>query len=164
MKKFLLLTMIVFVLTLSSCTGFRQEKPNLDLEEAAEALEDAGYYVIYDDEESYEIGYAEYLEAYDDDEKIVICECLDVKIAKIFYNFFKTQYDAEIKALKVRIEAMEYMLEEYKSDMDSDEKSELKDDIKDYKEELEILESISIGRKGKFVWIATPEAIEDSFD
>ena len=60
MKKFLILIMIVvFVLTLSSCDGLGQEKPNLDLEEAAEALEDAGYYVIYDDEESYEDGYAE---------------------------------------------------------------------------------------------------------
>ena len=86
MKK--ILTVLLAVAMLLGCVaifascGNQGSKPNLDLEEAADALEDEDYEVNYtDDEDELPVGAVEMLRASDDDDYIYI-----VKYS-LFYSF-----------------------------------------------------------------------------
>ena len=136
-------------------------KPNLDLEEAADALKDAEYYVNYSDDSS-EPFIKEQLYAYKGDEKLTVIFFADSKSARLYYEIMKQEHEAELESLELQIEAMEYILKKYDDKMSSTEIDDAEDEIKDLKEELEELEEYVIGRSGKSVWSGTKKAIEHS--
>lgn len=163
---------VVMVLTLVACGA----KPELDLEDAAENLEDNGYTVHYTDEDL-DVPYAKRLSAYDDDNTLVIIEFQDTKSAKLYYESIKMEYDCEIDELKLELEGLElekelyeHIIEEYDRDLSNDEIDDyeeeiddIEDDIKEIEKEIEKMkEDYSFGRSGKIVWAGTVDAIEDS--
>ena len=161
MKKFLaLLLVLVMTFALASCSLF--SKPELDLDDAQDNLEDEDYTVYYvDDEDELEAGMVEGLSAYDEDDNFLYVVVFDsTKLAKIYYKEAKLELDAEIKAIKLEIQEIEYLLENYKKDLD--DPSDYKDQLKDLEDELEELEEVVLGRSGKTVWRATKDAIDAS--
>ena len=161
MKKFLaLLLVLVMTFALASCSLF--SKPELDLDDAQDNLEDEDYSVYYeDDEDNLQAGMVEMFSAYDDDDNSLYVVVFDsAKLAKIYYKAAKLELDAEIKATKIEIQEIEYLLENYKKDLD--DPSSYKDQLKDLEDELEELEEMVIGRSGKTVWYGTKDAIDAS--
>ncbi len=165
---------VVMVLSLASCGA----KPELDLEDAAENLEDKDYLVRYiDDKDELELNEVATLYASNDDDFLRVVEYKDAKSAKLAYEEIKMEYDLEIQEIKVEIEAIEleikfyeHMLDEYDKDLDSDDIDDLEEEIDDLNDEIKDLEKnlekykeeYSYGRSGKFVWAGTVDAIEDS--
>ena len=164
MKKLLaLLLVIVSIFSLASCS-LLAAKPELDLEDAKDNLEDAKYTVYLEDDVD-EPGIKEYLRAYDEDGEnyiyIVVFE--DTKLANLMYKQQQLELKSEKENLKIEIQAQEHRLDKYDDDLDSDEIDEIEDDIKDMEKELEELKKeYVIGKSGKTVWYGTKDAIEDS--
>ena len=155
----LLLTMVfVFV----SCT----EKPELDFDTAKKNLKGEDYEVEVEDDEDYlEVGVEKELEAYSDDgdDYIYIVKYESAKYAKMNYNILKQRYDSEIEALELQIKQIEYVLEKFDDNLDSDQIDEYEDEIKELKDQLEeIQEEGVLGISGNVVWVGTSKAIEDS--
>lgn len=158
MKRILaaiLLVVLAFssVILLSSCGA----KPELDLEEAKDNLEDEKYTVYYDDDA--EGGVEESLYASNKDDFLSVTVYTDAKYAKLQYEELKMEMKQEKENAKLKIKILEYELEEYSKDIDKDE---WKEEIKEYEEELEQMEEIVIGRSGKTVWYGTKDAIKAS--
>ena len=161
MKKFLaLLLVLVMTFALASCSLF--SKPELDLDDAQDNLEDEDYSVRYeDDEDNLGAGVEEYLSAYDDkDNYLRITVYASAKLAKLDYKARKLQIDTQIKETKLEIQQIEYLLENYKKDLD--DPSDYKDQLKDLEKELEQLEEMVVGKSGKTVWYGTKDAINAS--
>jgi peptidoglycan hydrolase CwlO-like protein len=162
MKRFLTLVLALAILVssafvLSSCA----KKPELDLEKAKEALEDADYVVRHDDD-SDEPGYEENLYAMNGDDVVVIIKFTKSSTAKLYYDQLKAQMDASIKESKFDIKLAKHMIKTYEDDLKSDEIDDYEDEIKELEEELEEYEGYIIGRSGAYVWYGTEKAVEAS--
>ena len=170
MKK--LLTGLLAIAMLLSCicilSACSVPKPELDLKDAAEALEDEDYHVYYyDDEDMSGFNYAmeETLYAYDDDHDnyIRIMKFKSAASAKLYYKQVKEWNEFEQEAEKSYLEVMEHSLKTYEDNLSSDEIDELEDKIKDCKKTLkENEEDYVVGRSGVYVWYGTKDAIKDS--
>ena len=148
----------------SSCAIFTP-KPELDLEDAADNLEDADYYVSYtDDEDNLSVGMEESLSASSDDgdDGLYIVKYADAKSASIAYDEAKMEIDNAKEEIKLSIKKYENILKKYEDDLDSDEIDYYEDLIKDLEDELEEYDEYVIGKSGKTVWYGTKDAIEDS--
>ncbi len=166
MKKLLVvllaLTMLVGTLALTSCGA----RPELDLDDAEDALEDADYYVDVDDDFD-DPSIDEKLTAYSDDhdDYITITVYKDTKTAKLQYEKLKYESKVEKEYLEMQIEYYEHILDEYEDDLDSDDIDDLEDELKAIKKQLKNFdEENCIGRSGKTVWYGTKKAIEDTKD
>lgn len=176
MKKLVALLLVVSTLFIfASCSI----PPKLDLEKAAENLEDNDYAVIYtDDEDELEAGMKEILMATkmdkdgDDDESIYIVKFETFKLAKLYYKQLKleykediTDYKERIKALKLEIKIAKYELKKFDDDsgLDDDDIDELKEELEDLREEFkEFKKDSKFGIMGKTVWCGTAKAFKDS--
>lgn len=141
-------------------------KPQLNIDDAKDALEDADYSVSYtDDEDDLAIGVKERLYAYNDDDYISIVVYEDAAYAKKQYEAAKIEFEAEIDLIKNSISILEYQLNHYEDDLSSDEIDDIEDEIKELEERLEEYdEEIVHGRSGNIVWYGTKNAAEDSKD
>jgi len=168
MKK--ILTVLLAMAMLLGCVamfascGNQGPKPKLNLEDAADALEDEDYSVHYeDDEDNLGAGVVESLSAYKDDDGLYITKYASSATAKLYFEKFKFQYEMQIKSIKLQIKEKEHLLKKYEDDLDNDDIDDLEDDIKDLEKELEELEDEAcFGRSGKYVWYGTKDAIKDS--
>ena len=169
MKKWLsailcIVTVLMCVLVFASCAA----KPELDLETAAENLEDEDYNVQYsDDEDELDVNVAERLTAsksngddYDDYEYIQITVYKDVKSAKAMYEMLKLQQEVSKKSMKNEIEQLKNKLATYEDDLENEDIDDIEDEIEELEESLERLEEIVYGRSGKTVWYGTKDAID----
>ena len=159
--------LISCVFVLASCGGNVGEKPELNLEDAAENLEDNDYMVNYsDDEDELPVNVAESLVAYDDDEMLTITVYKDSKSADIAFDLIKLQIENEKKAAELEIKELEHLLKKYEdeiADLDEDMIDEYEDEIKELEKELEEFdEKYCYGKSGKTVWYGTNKAAEDS--
>jgi len=168
MKKILtvLLAMAMLlgcVAVLASCTK-QGPKPNLDLEDAADVLEDEDYSVVYvDDEDDLDPGMVETLTAYDDDNYLYVIKFASSATAKLYYEEIKLEYDYNLESTKLEIKSKEHTLKKYDDDLENAEIDEIEDDIKDLEKEIkEMEEEACFGRSGKYVWIGTKDAVKDS--
>ena len=177
MKKILtgLLALVMLmssVFVLSSCSA---EKPELDLDDAKKALEEAEYDVTYD--EKYDepgivarlyarkgIGEESEWGGYDDYYRVYIYECEKSSTASLLYKQQKKELEMEIEYYKMEIKYLEHILDKYEDDMDSEEINECKDEIKEMKKELEELEDYVVGKSGKYVWYGDAKAIKATKD
>ena len=143
----------------------KTEKPNLDLSEARDNLEDREYDVEYIRNSAEMYGAViVYLEAYhyDNEEYIEILEFKSTKLAKSYYEVLKDEQEAEKIYFKAQINFYESLLKYCKDEMKSSEIDEIEDGIKEIKEELKEYEKEIIGINGKYVWVGTIGAIEDT--
>lgn len=167
MKKLLavllVLTMLVGTLALTSCGA----KPELDLDDAKDALEDAEYTVMVEDDKDTlkEMipGLVEMLSARDKDgdNTIYIYVFDNAKTAKLFYQQMTVSRDQEIEEKELMIKFYEHILDTYENDLSSDEISEYEDELKELKKDLEeSKDEFCYGRSGKTVWYGTEKAVE----
>ena len=154
------------VFVLASCGGNQGTKPELDIEKAAENLEDNDYEVYFsDDEDELEPNVSAKLSASDGDENsIYIVTYKDSKSASIAFDELKLQIDYEKKSTENKIKELENLLKKYEDDFeDDDEIEEIEDEIKDLEKELEEFdEKYCYGKSGKTVWYGTNDAAKDS--
>ena len=185
MKKFislLLATMMILgcMLTLSSCFLLKNDpKPELDLEDAQENLEDKDYTVIYkDNEDELPDGVVEQLEAKNEENgyTITITVYKDKDLAELAYKaqklndeMYTKMYKADDasavrvryapKLSKIEYQEAKHMLENYKRDLDDDE-------IEKYKKIVDEYENGSsdtvYGHSGNVYWYGSKAAVEDS--
>lgn len=156
-----LVMLVGCVAVFASCAA----KPQLDLEKAKDALEDADYTVYYSDESSDSTPYIEATlrASDDDDEQITIILFADAKTAKLYYEDLKLKHDMEIDELKLQIKTYKHILKKYEGELKSDDITELEDEIKDLEKELEEMKEEQVfGISGKVVWSGTEKAIKDS--
>ena len=179
MKKFwalilasvmILSCMVVF----SSCTP----RPKMNLEDAADNLEDEDYDVYYcedADDMSYEdylkfatcfrtdsIGCKEAIYASNGDDYLIVIVFSDSKLAKLYYEEAKASMNNEKENLEREIERLEHMLKKYDDDFSSYEIDSMEDELKELKKELKEYKEYVIGKSGKTVWAGTKDAIKDS--
>jgi predicted small lipoprotein YifL len=153
-----LMLIICTLLAVSSCGA----RPQLDLGDAEDALEDEDYLVTYNDD-SEEPGIVESLYAYGDEEFLCIVVYETSKMANLAYEAIELKYKQEIETIKLQIKTIKYTLNQFDRDMDSDEIDDLEDELKDLEKELEeAQDEYVIGKSGKTVWYGTKRAIEDS--
>ena len=161
MKKLLtgllaLLMLVSSVFVLSSCA----KKPELDLEDAKEALEDAEYIVYYEDDTE-STGVEEMLSARKDEYDITIIKFEKASTAKLAYQELKLEREYEIESLKLEIKSTKHMLSKYEKDLSSSEIDNYEDEIKEMEKKLEELQKETvIGRSGKYVWTGDLKALE----
>ena len=161
MKKFLAaILMLIMVLSMVSCVA----RPEMDLEEAKDNLEDEDYRVSYtDDEDDLDAGYEEMLMASKDDDYLYVVKFGDVKSAKLAYEELKLEREAEIDETKLEIKKIEHLLKKYERDLDSDEIDEYEDELKELEDKLDDMKKEFVyGRSGKVVWYGTADAIDAS--
>ena len=169
MKKLLtgllaLLMLVSSVFVLSSCA----KKPELDLEDAKEALEDAEYVVNYV-EESDKNGVESYLSASKKVDGDDLWDTYDIKItkyekastAKLEYQIQKKQYEMTLEYYKLEIKKAKHYLSKYEKDLSSSEIDSYEGEIKELEKALEeYKEDYVIGRSGKYVWYGDLKALE----
>ena len=184
MKKFLALFLALVMLSfsvfaLASCSS----KPELDFEDAKDALEENNYNVSYEDEPEEpfieQMIYASKEKSNGDYMTIHIISFKDAKSAKLCYKMLQYENDAKIAeleamidSLELEIEMMRHILEEYDDDIFSEEIDEIEEEIDDYEDKLkdkmnqleEIEDDYVIGRSGKTAWYGDKKAIEDTKD
>ena len=159
---------LAFILTLSMMLAFTSclAKPELDLNDAKKNLKSEDYNVkVEDDEDFLDVGVVEQLEAYseDGDDYIYIVKYESAKYAKLVYDMMKQEYDYGIKSSSLQIKQIEFILDEYDKDLDSDEIDDYEDEIKDLNKNLkEAKEDYSFGISGDIIWFGTAQALEDS--
>ncbi len=172
MKK--ILTVLLACVSLLICVfmgvGCSSVKPQLDLRDAAEALEENGYDVDIEDDMDY--GYYDviiegYLEAEeeDGDEWIEIYEFESASIAKAYYKKLKQEYEAYIDRIKAEIRFLKKILKMYDDELKSGEIDDIEDELKEMEEYLEEQEEEweASGYSGKYVWTASSErALKDT--
>ena len=165
MKKLLALLLsvaiiVMCVLAFASCSA----KPELNLDDAKDNLEDEDYSVFYeDDEDNLEVNIKERLSASNEDDSLTIIVYADLKSAKLAEKSFNLSSEAQLKNLKLQLETLEHELNAYEDELDSDEIDEYEDEIKEIKKEIEDFGTDRIfGRSGKTVWYGTENAIKDS--
>lgn len=161
MKKIIaLLLAALCIFACCSCAA----RPAMKLDEAEANLKAKDYIVTYDKDSSI-TGVAESLTAYTSlslEPDLIIVVYDTVKLARFAYEEAKLSIDTEIEDIKMEIKKTEYILKQYKDELKSAEIDDLEDNIKDFKEKLEELENIVIGRSGKTFWQGTKQAIKDS--
>lgn len=162
MKKFLALILasvmiLSCMIVFSSCTP----RPKMNLEDAADNLEDEDYYVSYSDDVD-EPGYKERLSASNGDDYLIVIVFSDSKLAKLYYEEAKASMNYEKEELEREIERLEHMLKKYDDDFSSYEIDSMEDELKDLKKELKEYKEYVIGKSGKTVWAGTKDAIKDS--
>ena len=175
MKKLVALLLVVSTLFIfASCSM----PPKLDLEKAADNLEDEDYFVTYvDDEDKLPAGIVERLYAYGDDDDddqdyLMILKFETLQSARLYYKQLKlkykeeiTDYKEQIKALKLEIKTAKYELRKFDddSDWDDDDIDDLKEELEDLREEFkEFKKDSKFGIMGKTVWAGTKGALKDS--
>ena len=161
-KILTLILCIIMIFAITSCSA----KPEFDLDNAKENLEDNDYTVnVYDenDEDDLAPGETEKLVASNSDEYICIIIYEDTDMAKLTYEKWKFTYDSEIKTLELQIKTIKHILDKYEGDLTSDEIDDYEDEIKELNKNLEkTKEDYVFGISGKIVWYGTADAIEDS--
>ena len=168
MKKILTallaLAMLLGCVAVFASCGNQGTKPNLDLEEAAEALEDEDYNVTYsDDEDDLSVGVVEQLYASNGDDYLRVVKYASAATAKIAYEELKLQMETEIEYMELEIKRIEHILKKYDDDLDSDEVDDYEDDLKDLEKELKkTKKDYCYGISGKYVWAGTSDAAKDS--
>ena len=162
MKKLLALALIIVsIFSFASCSLFAA-KPEFDLDDAKDALEDADYTVIYEDDLDTP-GIKEYLRAYDSkDNSLTIIVFEDAKLANLAYQQQKLEFEYDKDELELEIKANEHRLDKYEDDLDSADIDSIEDDIKDMNKELKEMKDYVIGKSGKTIWYGTKDAIKDS--
>lgn len=166
MKKILAILLIaVMMFSMTSCFG-KPGKPELDLTYAKKNLKALDYIVgIEDDDDFLEPGVIEELEADSEDgsESLYIVTYKNTKYAKIMYKMLKQENEATIKSLKLEIKQLKYVLRKYAKTLDSYTVETLNEELEDLRRELdERQDNYVFGRKGRFVWYGTPEAVRNS--
>ena len=156
MKKWLsailcIVTVLMCVLVFASCAA----KPELDLEDAAENLEDEDYRVEYsDNEDGYLPVYMEEMlyasKGEDADDIIVMAVCKDEKSAKLLLKQVKEQNEELIKYYEARIKMLENKLDLYEDDLDKDEIKDIEERIEDYEETIEKYKEYVYGRSAQY--------------
>ena len=166
MKK--LLTSLLAIAMLLSCMALFSacavSKPELDFDDAEDALEDAGY-DVYCEEEEWDGCKVEALYAEDENDEnyLEIFKFEKASTAKLWYKSMKMDIEGEILEYEQEIEWIKHQLEKYEDEMKSDEIDALKDELKELEKDLEeFKEENVIGRSGKYVWYGTADAIKDS--
>ncbi len=160
-KLFVLALALMMVIGLVACAP----APEMDLEDAAENLEDEDYLVSYiDDEDDLSPGRVESLSAENDDgDELNVIRFEKSSTAKAFYNYRKVLKSNEKASLKEEIKNLKHLLKNYEDDMKNDEIDDLEDELKDLEKELDKFEEENIlGIKGKVVWYGNKSAVEDS--
>ncbi len=167
MKKLLISLLLALMLCATAvfgvaCSTNLGPKPELDLDEVQEVLEDEDYYVyVYEDDLDPE--FEATLSAYNDDDHLYIAWFNDKETAKIYFEQIKLEYDSEVAGMENQIKMIEHKLDKYDDDLDSDEIDDLKDELKELKKELKNLkEESAYGIDGKVVWYGTVDAIKDT--
>ena len=156
-------------------------KPNFDLKEAENNLEDKDYTVNTTEYKHPEDsnGRLERLSATSEDGEsnleIVIFD--NAKLANLYYEECKLEreakiyiYEMQIKAQENELKELQTLLSKYGKELSSseiddlgDEIAELLSDIKEAKADLKELKNESVvGKSGKKVWAGTKDAIKDS--
>ena len=165
MKK-LIITLLAIAMLLSCVLVFSAcaSKPEMDLEKAAENLEDEDYIAVYsDDEDDLGAGIEERLYASNEDDSLTVIVYKDSKSAKLAYKAQKLSYDVQIDYYNIQIDTIENMLKQYEDDLDNDDIEEYEEELDELKEELEELKKNSvIGKSGNTVWYGTKAAVKDS--
>ena len=168
MKKIISLILVVvmaisFTLVLASCS----DEPELNFLAAKSNLDDAGYVaILYENEDVLRgmgyVGAVKALVATKSGESIYMAEFEDSATAKLYVEKYELERDNEIEINELMIEYNEYILDEYGSQLTSDDIDEIKDGIKDLKKKnLELADQI-IGCSGKIAWSGTSAAVEAS--
>ena len=182
MKKFL--SLLLATVLLVACLAFTGcsllgAKPELDLETAAENLEDADYFVSFsDDEEDLDVNVEAKLYAYEEDGEnyISIVTYKDSKSAKLAYQeikleleYEKESYNRRVDSYELQIKNINNMMDKYEDELDDEDMidyyedmlEEVEDALEEYKEEYaEEKENYVYGRKGNTVWAGTKDALE----
>ncbi len=164
-KLLALALLVASVFSLASCSLFAP-KPETDLKDAEDALEDNKYSVSYiDDEDDLSVGVAEKLTAYNDDDYLQVTIYKDSTLASIAYEELQQELKEEKATIKRNIKKYEHLIKKYKSDLkDADLLKTYEDRLEDYEEQLEEMKNAVIGKSGKIVWAGTKDAIKDSKD
>ena len=143
-------------------------KPELNLKTAQENLEYYDYKVNVehygtsrDDMDA--VMFDCTLTAYNDyDDYIEIFVFEDASMAKAYYNKLKKEYEIDINGIKSQIELVEKSLKVYGDNLSKDLLEETEEELKELKDELKEESNYVIGRSGKYVWVGTKKAIENS--
>lgn len=159
-KTVFALALLAPAMVFTSCSA----QPELDLRDAQDNLEDNDYYVtLTDSDELLELNQEQILFASRGDDSITIIEYKDSKSARLAYEAIKFEYETLIKELKLEIKNLEHLLSKYEKELNSHEIDDLEDEIKELNKEMEdAKEEYFFGRRGKFVWVGSFDAIEDS--
>lgn len=156
---------LIVVIILASLL-FGPKKPNFDLEEAADNLEDEDYVANFeDDEDELDVGIVEELTAYSDGDFLYVKVFATKKLADIYYEDLQLGVEREKEDLKRKIEYYKYMIKKFEDELDDrDELDSYEEKLEDLEDELEDLKDsdVVIGQSGKKVWYGTKDAIEDS--
>lgn len=167
MKKILIsLLMALMLCSLAvfgvACSTNLGPKPELDIDDAQEALEDEDYYVNVS-EKYLDPEYEAILSASKDDDSLTIIWFNDKDTAKIYFDSIKINHENEIKSMELQMKMIENKLDKYEDDLDSDEIDDLEDELKELKKELkDYKEDYAYGIDGKVVWYGTADAVKDS--
>lgn len=163
-----LLMLLCSILTFASCgSKSHGETPELELEDAADNLEDNDYQVDYIDDEddlSVEVEAKLVAENFKGD-RITITLYKDTSMAKLAYEKLELEHKQEIEELELQIKNYEHLIKTYDDDLKSSEIHLLEDMIEELEEKIEDLENYdneTFGRDGKYVWYGTPDAVEDT--
>ena len=174
MKKFLtvllcIVTIIACALPMAGCSLFA-ERPEMDLELAKENLLDNSYVITsYIEHTSYDSiaqdkGISSKLVAYKESDNVrysIQIYCFgENSLAKAYYKQLKAEQNNTIDYYTSCITYYENYLDHYGSHLTTEGRNSLKDQIKEYKEKLERLNDVVIGRKGDCVWQGYIDAIK----
>ena len=172
MKKIKFISVIVCAILLVNCvalfTSCSGSKPELDLKTAQENLEFNDYTVIVNhygssrddmDAVMFESELFAYNEYYD---YISIYVFNDASMAKAYYNYEKGSYAEEKDIIDAEIKYLEYFLKIYSDDIDKDLFEEIEEELEKWEDALKEAKDLVIGISGKYVWVGTKKAIENS--
>lgn len=170
MKKIItLLTVTALLLCcmvcFASCSNNTGTTPELDLDDAEEALKEEGYTVSVTKGNESPVGQNLYAYKYDDGDYVflTIMECKDSTVAKLTFEALKLQQETKIKHYETQIKILERILDKYEDDYNSDEIDKMEDEIKELKKNIKnAKEDYTFGIKGKIVWYGDNEAAKDS--
>lgn len=172
MKKTLsLLLALVMIIScmfaITSCGGGNQgPKPELDLKDAEDNLEDEDYNVMsYDDPDDIsEIGVEEKLYAIDEDyeESLTILVFIDSKTAKKYYDANIGMIELQKQALEDQLAWYEYVVKNLEDEVDDDDIDNAEDRIESLEDQLKELDEMCYGISGKTVWQGTEKAVKAS--
>lgn len=162
-KIFFVISLIMLTLTLASCGA----TPTFDLEKAAENLRERGYYVNYnddyDDADYKDMKFKETLTASKNGEYVQIYKFNDLRTAKLYYKFSKSQRNNVIKTLKYEIKILRHLMIRYAFKLEAEDFEDIMEEIEDYQDQIkELKKEYVVGRFGNVVWYGNKEAIEDT--
>ncbi len=178
--------LIISVFNFASCSA----RPELDLEESKENLEDFGYTVRY--LSKYQLsqngiyGAENAIIANEKGDFAVIGDILSVndiqrlsslslavinfkeeRYAKIYYDYIKSVYDSSLSLLKSSLEFVkaairEHLYQNTQLEKNEDSIDEIEDSIDEIEDLIEKMQKYVIGKSGKTVWFGDKQAIEDT--